>query len=163
MNQFLPLYSLLKFKGSFLAKRVAPATVISLILSDVVKDPLDVVASGPIMPDPTTFGDAIKVLERYGLWTEVPEHTRAVLLNGKKGRIPETPKPHDAVFNRFITLRWATTFIVLSCLRRTSERWSQCTVSFVLHEGEAKHIIIMLGAMAREKLTSGILSQNPLA
>lgn len=57
-----------EFKGGWLAKKAFPATVLNLILSDVLGDPLDFIASGPTVPDSTTFSDAIKVLKKYGLW-----------------------------------------------------------------------------------------------
>ena len=58
------------FKGGWLAKKAYPATVLNVILSDVVGDPVEFIASGPTAPDSTTFTDAIKVLKRHGLWDE---------------------------------------------------------------------------------------------
>jgi len=75
-----------------------PAPVRALILSDVIGDPLDVIASGPVSPDPTTFADAIAVLEQRGVWDRVPGTVREHLLLGREGRIPETPKPGDPPF-----------------------------------------------------------------
>lgn len=86
------------FKGGWLAKKAYPATVVNLILSDVVGDPLDSIASGPTVPDLTTFTEAIEILKIYGLWNRVPKTVRKVLLDGQKGLIPETPKPDDKVF-----------------------------------------------------------------
>jgi len=68
--------------------------VVTLVLSDVLGDPLDVIGSGPTSPDPTTFADALAVLERYGLTGEVPAATD-LLERGRAGRIPETLKPED--------------------------------------------------------------------
>jgi glycerate-2-kinase len=85
-------------KGGQLAQRSQEATVISLILSDVVGDPLDTIASGPTAPDETTFGDARAVLERFGLWEDAPRIVREHLDEGAKGKIPETPKPGDPIF-----------------------------------------------------------------
>src|SRR5439155_19927819 len=70
------------FKGGQLARAAAPATVISLMLSDVIGDPLDVIASGPTAPDPTTFADALTVLERRGVGYLVPNAVRARLEAG---------------------------------------------------------------------------------
>ena len=89
-------------KGGQLAQRSQPATVISLILSDVVGDPLDTIASGPTAPDGTTFGDAIAVLERFGLWEGVPRIVRERLKAGARGEIPETPKPGDPLFQNVL-------------------------------------------------------------
>ena len=88
------------FKGGWLAKRAYPATVVSLLLSDVVGDPLDVIASGPTVPDTTTFRDAIWILKKYGLWDQAPESVRKTLLDGEGEIIPETPKADDAAFKR---------------------------------------------------------------
>ena len=56
------------FKGGWLAKKAYPATVLNLVLSDVMGDPLDSIASGPTVPDTSTFSDARKILEKYDLW-----------------------------------------------------------------------------------------------
>jgi hydroxypyruvate reductase len=77
-----------RIKGGNLAQLAAPADVITLILSDVVGDPLDVIASGPTVPDTTTVTDAREVLERYGIGRD----------NETSSFLQETPKPGDAVF-----------------------------------------------------------------
>jgi glycerate-2-kinase len=87
-------------KGGQLAQRSQGSSVISLILSDVVGDPLDTIASGPTAPDESTFGDARAVLERYGLWAGAPLIIKDRLDAGVRGKIPETPKPGDPVFQR---------------------------------------------------------------
>jgi glycerate 2-kinase len=69
-----------------------------LVLSDVTGDPLDSIASGPTVADPSTFDDAIKVLEKYCLWNNVATSIRKVLCDGKNGLLKETPKPGDSVF-----------------------------------------------------------------
>ena len=85
-----------ELKGGQLAEAAYPATVVSLILSDVAGDPLDTIASGPTSPDVTTFNDAIIALKKYNLWqSTVPESTKKWLEAGLKGEIPETPKPGD--------------------------------------------------------------------
>ncbi len=86
------------FKGGWLAKKAYPATVISLVLSDVIGDHLDAIASGPTVPDPSTFSDAQKTLEKYNLWTTAPSSVRKVLSEGAQGLLDETPKPGDASF-----------------------------------------------------------------
>ncbi len=87
-------------KGGGLAKAAAPATVIVLVLSDVLGDPLDTIASGPATPDPTTFDDAWAVLARYDLLDRVPSPVRALLGQGRQGKVPETPKPDEPFFAR---------------------------------------------------------------
>lgn len=79
-------------KGGRLAEAAHPATVVSLILSDVIGDHLDVIASGPTAADPTTFGEAIGILKRYRLGEKTPPAVMALLRRGMRGEIPETPK-----------------------------------------------------------------------
>lgn len=86
-------------KGGQLAKTIFPATLVSLILSDVIGDSLDVIASGPTSPDPTTFFDAINVLEKYCVLNQMPSSIIKHLDKGLNGVIPETPKPGDSVFD----------------------------------------------------------------
>ncbi len=74
------------FKGGQLAKRCQPAEVLSLILSDVVGDPLDTIASGPTAPDSTTWVDAEKVLRKYDSWENAPESIRRRIEEGLDGR-----------------------------------------------------------------------------
>jgi hydroxypyruvate reductase/glycerate 2-kinase len=78
-------------KGGGLA-RATRARVVSLIVSDVVGDPLDVIASGPTAPDPTTYREALAVLKRYGLLTAAPKRTVEHLRRGAAGHFPETMK-----------------------------------------------------------------------
>ena len=80
-------------KGGRLAARLMPAHVESLILSDVVGDRLDMIASGPTVEDPTTFGDALKVISKYNLEEKIPIKILEVLRKGRDGKIQETLKP----------------------------------------------------------------------
>lgn len=82
-------------KGGLLARAARPATVWTLLLSDVPGDDPSVIASGPFSPDPTTYADAIGVLERYGIYYAVPATVRRRLAEGADGILPETPKPDD--------------------------------------------------------------------
>ncbi|MBI2218570.1 MAG: glycerate kinase [Candidatus Rokubacteria bacterium] len=91
-------------KGGQLARAAAPARVLTLILSDVIGDPLDVIASGPTAPDPSTFADALQVLERRGVTARVSRAVLDRLRAGARGEIDETPKPGDAVFSRVTNL-----------------------------------------------------------
>jgi len=88
-----------QIKGGQLARAVYPATLINLILSDVPGDALEVIASGPTVPDSTTFLQAMTVLSDYGLIEKVPERILKYLVNGVKGNMMETPKPGDPIFD----------------------------------------------------------------
>ncbi|WP_414645034.1 glycerate kinase type-2 family protein [Candidatus Deferrimicrobium sp.] len=85
-------------KGGLLTRAAQPATVWALLLSDVPGDDPSVIASGPFSPDPTTYADAIGVLERYGCYYAVPSPVRRHLAEGAAGSLPETPKPDDPAF-----------------------------------------------------------------
>ncbi len=91
-------------KGGQLARIVYPATLVTLILSDVPGDALDVIASGPTVPDPTTFQQALIVLETFGLKESAPRRIVDFLQGGALGKRPETPKPGDHVFDRTFNL-----------------------------------------------------------
>jgi hydroxypyruvate reductase len=83
-----------RLKGGRLARLASPARVIALVLSDVVGDPLDVIASGPTVPDPTTIADALSILNHRGVWTQTPLAIRQYLESGAD----ESPKPSDPCF-----------------------------------------------------------------
>jgi hydroxypyruvate reductase len=86
------------FKGGWLAKKAYPATVISLILSDVVGDSIDSIASGPTAADPSTFLNAQEILQKYSLWETASLSIRKALSDGAEGLVEETPKPDDPAF-----------------------------------------------------------------
>src|SRR6266566_2656163 len=87
-------------KGGRLAGRLYPATVLTLIISDVVGDKIDAIASGPTTPDSTTYHDVELVLKKYGLWFQIPKNARRIIIRGLSGSLPETPKQKDKVFRR---------------------------------------------------------------
>jgi hydroxypyruvate reductase/glycerate 2-kinase len=87
-------------KGGRLAALLHPATTVSLVVSDVIGNRLDVIASGPTAPDPSTFADALAVLEKYQLLEEMPQAVLRHLMAGSAGRLPETPKEEAPVFRR---------------------------------------------------------------
>ncbi len=87
-------------KGGRLAEIAYPSKIISLILSDVIGDPLDVIASGPTSPDETTFRDALDVIEKYDLRDKIPDHILNILIKGSEGNAKETPKKGHPVFER---------------------------------------------------------------
>ena len=87
-------------KGGQLARIAHPATLLTLILSDVVGDDLDVIGSGPTVADPSTFADCNSVIDRYRLAEDLPSPVTERICAGLKGEVPETPKPGDAFFAR---------------------------------------------------------------
>jgi len=147
------------FKGGWLAKKAYPATILNLILSDVVGDPLDFIASGPTVPDSTTFSDAINVLRKYRLWDITSSTIRKVLVGGEKGAIPETPKANDEafkkVYNVIVGNNRSASLAASEYLRAAGLNTLLLTATL---EGEAKQAGIMLASIAREVSSSA----NPI-
>ena len=92
-----------QIKGGRLARLAYPSTVLGFILSDVVGDPLDVIGSGPTVPDTSTFEEAWEILEKYDLLNEVAPSIQNHLRLGKEGKVEETPKPVMPSLRRSIT------------------------------------------------------------
>ena len=100
-------------KGGHLAKKVWPATMVTLILSDVTGDPLEVIASGPTIPDPSTYAEALRIIEKYGLNKDLTSGVLNYLEKGAAGVHPETPKPGDEAFSRTYNILAGTNLIAL--------------------------------------------------
>ncbi len=152
------------FKGGWLAKKAYPATILNLILSDVVGDPLDFIASGPTIPDSTTFSDAVKILKKYSLWEKTPASIRKVLSDGEKGVIPETPKSNDEAFKKVFNVVVGNNRLAsqAACEHLKSEGLKTLLLTATL-EGEAQHIGIMLASIALEIAASGNPIPKPAA
>lgn len=108
-------------KGGQLAKAAHPATVITLILSDVLGDQLDVIASGPTVADPTTFSDAWQIAEKYALTEKLPASIQTHLQAGLRGEVAETPKPGDAIFTYASNQIIGSNAIALEAARQYAE------------------------------------------
>jgi len=138
-------------KGGQLARHAAPATLIALMVSDVVGDPLDVTASGPTVPDPTTFADALAVLDRYGVRASAPVAVRAYLEAGARGEYPETPKAGDPCFAATYTRIIANAQMALDAAASAAEAIGLPTLvlSSTL-EGEAREVARIWASIARQ-------------
>jgi hydroxypyruvate reductase len=91
-------------KGGGLARLANGAAIATLLLSDVIGDDLSVIASGPTVPDPSTFADAWRVIEQFGLPNRLPAPVRDRLRRGAAGETADTPKPGDPLFDRVQTV-----------------------------------------------------------
>ncbi|MBQ3058999.1 MAG: glycerate kinase [Desulfovibrio sp.] len=109
------------FSGGQLARAVNGAQLCSVIVSDVVGDPLDVIASGPTAPDPTTFADCAEIIRRFNLENRLPAAVRQHLALGLDGKIPETPKPGDPLFERVDNILAATNRQALEAAAQAAE------------------------------------------
>jgi glycerate 2-kinase len=147
-------------KGGRLAAAAAPATVVSLILSDVTGDDLDVIASGPTVPDRSTFEDCLAVLDAYGIRNEIPPSVLAYLERGSRGEEEETPKPGNPAFSNTHTLIIGSASLSVEAARREAvARGYNTVVLSSSMEGEAREAAKIYAAVAREILHSG----NPAA
>jgi glycerate-2-kinase len=146
-------------KGGQLARLAHPAELVALILSDVVGDPLETIASGPTAPDPTTFAEAQEILRRYGLWDRVPGLVREHISRGVSGEIPETPKPGDPVFSHIYNFIIGNNQLAAqAALRRAEELGFNTLLLSTFVEGEAREVGKVLAAIAKEVVRSG----NPI-
>jgi glycerate 2-kinase len=129
-------------KGGQLARLVAPATLVTLVLSDVVGDPLDVIASGPTVPDPTTVADARAVLERYGAPWDLEESQGFEFL--------ETPKPGDPAFERVqYVVVGSNRLAALAAVERARQLGFNALLLSTYVEGEAREVAKVAAALAR--------------
>jgi glycerate 2-kinase len=108
-------------KGGLLSKAAFPARVVSLILSDVIGDPLDVIASGPTAPDPTTFADAITIIYNYKIKNEIPVQIYRVLQEGSEKKRQETLKESDEIFLKTTNLIIGTNKLALQTAKEKAE------------------------------------------
>ena len=143
-------------KGGQLARLASPATLITLVLSDVVGDSLDVIASGPTVPDTSTFADCLEILRKYRLFDTVPMAIRRHLEAGVSGAIPETPKPGDAVFSRTQTVIIGRNLQALEAASRqaTALGYQPLILSSAI-EGETREVARVHAGIAKEVLASG--------
>ena len=139
-----------RLKGGQLARAAAPARVVTLALSDVIGDPLDVIASGPTAPDPTTYADALEVLSRRGVLDAVPSAVREHLKAGERGERPETPKPSDPLWERVENVVIGNNSLVVDAAAREAARLGFHTEILTRQmQGEARDVARELVARAR--------------
>lgn len=138
-------------KGGLLARAAAPARVIALLLSDVIGDPLDTIASGPTHPDATTFGDCLTIVDRYDLRPQLPASVRQHLEAGARGERPETPKPRDPCFARAESLVIGNNRLALDAAAHQARALGyEVLVLTSRLQGEARQAAASLVAIAQE-------------
>ena len=149
-----------KVKGGGLARAAFPAQVVALMLSDVIGDPMDVIASGPTVPDTSTFKTCMEILEKYDLVEKVPASVRERFEGGLAGNIPDTPKPGDEALEKVQNLVVGSNGLAVAAAnKRAKELGYQTLVLSTRVEGEAREIAHVYSAIAKEIVTS----QQPLA
>ena len=145
-----------RVKGGWVAKWAYPSTVIAFILSDVVGDQLDVIGSGPTVPDPSTFEESLEILKKYDLLNEVAPSVRKHLQSGKEGKVEETPKPGEAVFERVSNILIGSNILALREAKREAESlgFNAIILSSSI-EGETREASRFFTAVAKEVISSG--------
>jgi glycerate 2-kinase len=140
-------------KGGQLAQRLYPSTVLSLVISDVVGDRLDSIASGPLFPDPSTFADAERVLKKYEVWESIPERARELLKKGVAHDIPETPKPGSKYFSKVSNIIIGNNDDACrAAARHLASVKYRPTILTTSYEGEARSAGTFMGAILRYAL-----------
>jgi glycerate 2-kinase len=149
-------------KGGQLARLVAPATLITLVLSDVVGDRLDAIASGPTVPDPSTYQDCLDIVARYNLLERLPASVGTHLQRGQGGGGPDTPKAGDAAFARCQTVIIGNNRLALQEAHKTAQALGYETLMLSSSiQGETRDIARMHAAIAREIRQSGAPLGSP--
>ncbi len=138
-------------KGGQLAEYVHPATMINLIISDVIGDQLDAIGSGVTVPDPTTFEDSWNVVIKYKLENKIQYSVRNHIRDGMEGKVLENPKPGNPIFKNVYNLIIGNNELALSAIKTAAEKKGYNTkiISSTL-EGEAKVAGNYIAQMAKE-------------
>ncbi len=144
-----------RLKGGGLARAAQPARVVTLALSDVVGDLPASIASGPTVPDPTTFADALRVLHDHGLAERVPATVRKHLEAGARGLRMETVKPDAALFRRTTYRVIGSARLAVAAAAKQARRLGRRPEVLTQRlEGEAREVARVLVALLRERLDS---------
>jgi glycerate-2-kinase len=149
-------------KGGQLARKIYPARCVTLALSDVVGDDLSVIASGPTNPDPSTYLDALAILEKYEVTYQIP----AVILNhlqqGVEGMLPETPKLDDKEFERVTNIVIGNNRLALNKAKEKAESLGFNTLILTsMLEGEAKEVAKVVASLVKEIQTTETPIKKP--
>jgi glycerate 2-kinase len=148
-----------KIKGGQLARAAYPATLVTLILSDVVGDDLDIIASGPTVPDKSSFADCRNILHRYNLSGNIPKRILKHIELGISGLIPETPKSADPAFNNTHNLIIGSNIESLFSAKEVAEHLGyRVLLLSSMIEGETRYVARVHAAIAKEIVKTG----NPL-
>ena len=138
-------------KGGQLARKIHPARCITLALSDVVGDDLSVIASGPTNPDPSTYDDALEILEKYDVTDKIPKVILNHLQKGAAGNIPETPKEDDKEFETVTNIVIGNNRLALDKAKEKAESLGFNTLVLTsMVEGEAKEVAKVVASIIKE-------------
>ncbi|MCD4715392.1 MAG: glycerate kinase [Desulfobacterales bacterium] len=142
-------------KGGQMARTAHPATTVNLMLSDVVGDNMDVIASGPFVPDTSTYKDVWGIFRKYDL-EGIPQAIHDHLTAGAEGRIPETPKAGEPIFEKVFNFIVGSNILALKSAKKKAEDLGYRTLILSsMVEGETKEVARVHSAVAREIVKTG--------
>lgn len=146
-------------KGGMLAKAASPASIITLIISDVIGDSLDTIASGPTVPDTTTFSDCMNILKKYEIIDRIPGTVLKHIKRGISSLVKETPKPGDMIFDRVFNLIISNNMDAIKAAKNMASAlgYNSMILSTMI-AGETREVARVLAGIAKEIKKSG----NPI-
>lgn len=151
-----------RIKGGHLARMAYPSTMISLILSDIIGDPVDSIASGPTSPDNTTFSDCLEILKKYQILKRTPSSVLKILRNGAKGKIEETPMRDDPCFRKTQNFIVGNNFKSLeAALQKAKILGYRSLILSSMMKGETREVALAHSAILKEILRSGNPVKSP--
>ncbi len=149
-------------KGGRLAEAAFPAPVMTMMLSDVVGDDLDVIASGPTVPDPSTFQDCLNIIKKYELFEHLPPSVTALIKAGTEGKIKETPKKDSPVFTKTGNIIIGSNMDAMRAAeRKAMEIGYNTLVLSSMIQGETRHVACVHTAIAKEIRKTGMPLSPP--
>ena len=143
-------------KGGQMARAAYPATTVNLMLSDVVGDKMDVIASGPFTPDSSTFKEVLEIFNKYDL-EDISTTIREHIMAGLEGQIPETPKANDPVFEPVFNIIVGSNILALEAARGKAQALGYETLILSSAvEGETREVALVHSAIAKEIVRTGL-------
>jgi len=145
-----------RVKGGKLARLAYPATLVTVILSDVIGDDLDSIASGPTVPDRSTYADCLRILHEYSVQDNIPKAVLDHFEKGAQGLIEETPKAGDPAFIKTQNVIVASNSLAIQAARHKADAlgYNSLVLSSSI-EGETKDVALVHAAIAKEILKTG--------
>jgi len=149
-------------QGGRLAGFAAPATLVSLILSDVIGDPLNAIASGPTVPDPTTYQDAMGIIKKYELAAKLPVSVAKIMQDGLAGKVEETPGEDAEIFKTVRNILIGTNISALYAASKEAKRLGYNPVILTSQlSGEAREIAKFFSGMSKDMTRNRLAFKRP--
>ena len=151
-----------QIKGGRLARLAAPAKLVTLVLSDVVNDSLEAIASGPTVPDSSTYGDCLRIIKHYGVERLIPAIVVNFLERGANGQIAETPKPGDDIFQDAQSIVVGSNRTALAAARHRAEALGyQARILSTEVEGESRIVAKAHSAFVKQLVRTKAAAFRP--